>query len=38
MISREEAYDLSYRLRNTYIIVPNQEVKPVKISAPIEKN
>lgn len=36
MISRDKAYDLAYRLRNTYIIVPKSEIKPVKISAPIE--
>ena len=27
MISRDKAYDLAYRLRNTYIIVPKAEVK-----------
>ena len=36
MISRDKAYDLAYRLRNTYIIVPKSEIKPVKISAQIE--
>lgn len=35
MISREEAYDLAYRLRNTYIIVPKTEVKHFAIEEPL---
>lgn len=36
MISRDKAYDLAYRLRNTYIIVPKAEVKHFAIGDEIE--
>lgn len=36
MISRDKAYDLAYRLRNTYIIVPRAEVKHFAIGDEIE--
>lgn len=36
MISRDKAYDLAYRLRNTYIIVPRAEVKHFAIGEEIE--